>query len=184
MIFIIGSGGSSQEMRLVCVDPYRVLFQVTTWKVGGSGKYAHYFSNVEGVALTWQDNKARIAIKTFSGEAEDPCREAIPCAWWQSDLICPHMVIEACWVARTGRPGGFLWCKGIGGSWSLMQSRDICLVGGSTICSSGISTAGCLRVCWTFQVGGEGRGRGVPFLFCGRSNGGTRCLGDCHMANI
>ena len=31
--------------------------------------------------------------------------------------------------------------------------------------SSGISTAGCLRVCWTFQVGGGGRGRGVPFVF-------------------
>ena len=25
---------------------------------------------------------------------------------------------------------------------------------------------------------GEGGGRGVPFLFCGRGNGGTGCLGD------
>ena len=56
------------------------LFEVTTWKVGGSGKYAQYFSDVEEVALAWQDSKASIAIKTLSGEAEDPCREAIPCA--------------------------------------------------------------------------------------------------------
>ena len=71
MIFIIGSGGSSQEMRLVCVDPYRVLFQVTTWKVGESGKYAHYFSNVEGVALTWQDNKARIVMRMRAKDTMD-----------------------------------------------------------------------------------------------------------------
>ena len=64
------------------------LFQVTTWKVGGSGKYAQfffffdaqYFSDVEEVAFAWQDSKASIAIKTLSGEAEDPCRETIPCA--------------------------------------------------------------------------------------------------------
>ena len=55
------------------------LFQVTTWKVGGSGKYAQYSSDGEGVALAWQDSKASIAINTPSGEAEDPCREAIPC---------------------------------------------------------------------------------------------------------
>ena len=56
------------------------LFQVTTWKVGGSGKYAQYFSDVEEVALACQDSKASIAMKTLSGEAEDPCKEAIPCA--------------------------------------------------------------------------------------------------------
>ena len=56
------------------------LFQVTTWKVGGSGNYAQYFSDEEEIALAWQDSKASIAIKTLSGEAEDPCREAMPCA--------------------------------------------------------------------------------------------------------
>ena len=72
------------------------LFQVTTWEVGGSGKYAQYFSDVEVVALSWQDSKASVAINTLSGEAEDPCREAMPCARWQSDFICPHVGMEAC----------------------------------------------------------------------------------------
>ena len=63
------------------MDPYRVLFQVTTWKVGGSGKYIQYFSGVGEEALTWQDSKASMAINIFSGEVEDPCKEAIPCAW-------------------------------------------------------------------------------------------------------
>ena len=80
---------------------------LTTWKIRGSGKYAQYFSDVEEVAFAWQDSKASIAIKTLSGEAEDPCREAIPCARWQSDFICPHVGMEACWVAHAGRPGGF-----------------------------------------------------------------------------
>ena len=41
---------------------------------------AQYFSDVEVVAFIWQENKASTAIKTLSGEAEDPCRETIPCA--------------------------------------------------------------------------------------------------------
>ena len=41
---------------------------------------AQYFSDVEEVAFIWQENKASTAIKTLSGEAEDPCRETIPCA--------------------------------------------------------------------------------------------------------
>lgn len=41
---------------------------------------AQYFSDVEEVAFTWQESEASIAIKALSGEAEDPCREAIPCA--------------------------------------------------------------------------------------------------------
>ena len=78
---------------LTCIGS---LFKVTTWKVGGSGKYAQYFSDVEEVAPAWQDSKASIAIKTLSGEAEDPYREAIPCASWHSDLICPHVGMEPC----------------------------------------------------------------------------------------
>ena len=31
--------------------------------------------------------------------------------------------------------------------------------------------------------GSGGRGRGVPLLFCDRSNGGAGCLGDCNMVN-
>ena len=104
MIFIIISIGSSQETT--CIGSP---FQVTTWKVRGSGKYAQYFSEVEEVALAWQDSKASMAMKTLSGEAEDPCREAMPCARWQSDLICPHVGMEACCAARAGRPGGFHW---------------------------------------------------------------------------
>ena len=104
MIFIIISIGSSQETTRIGSQ-----FQVTTWKVRGSGKYAQYFSEVEEVALAWQDSKASMAMKTLSGEAEDPCREAMPCARWQSDLICPHVGMEACCAARAGRPGGFHW---------------------------------------------------------------------------
>ena len=40
---------------------------------------AQYFSDVEGIAFTWQQSEASIAIKTLSGEVEDPCREAIAC---------------------------------------------------------------------------------------------------------
>ena len=72
------------------------LFQVTSWKVRGSGNYAQYFSDVEEVAFIWQESKASKTIKTPSGKAEDLCREAIPCARWQSDLICPHVGMEAC----------------------------------------------------------------------------------------
>ena len=79
-IFNIRSIGSSQETTRI-----GSLFQVTTWKVRGSGKYAQYFSEVEEVGLAWQDSKASIAMKTLSGEAEGPCREAMPCARWQSD---------------------------------------------------------------------------------------------------
>ena len=31
--------------------------------------------------------------------------------------------------------------------------------------------------------GSGGRGRGVPLLFCDRSNGGTGCLGNCNVVN-
>ena len=65
MIFIIGSIGSSQKMRLVCVDPYRVTIPSNYLEGGGSGKYAQYFSDVEEVPFTWQESEARIAIKTF-----------------------------------------------------------------------------------------------------------------------
>lgn len=56
------------------------------------------FRGVEEEAFTWQDSKASIAINTLS-EVEDPCAEAIPCAWWQSVLICPQVGMEACRVA-------------------------------------------------------------------------------------
>ena len=71
------------------------LFQVTTCKVGESGRYAQYLVGI-GEALTWQESKASMVINIFSGEAGDPCKEAIPCAWWQSIFICPHLGMGAC----------------------------------------------------------------------------------------
>ena len=62
---------------LTCIG---LLFQVTTWKVGGSGIYAQYFVGI-GEVLTWQESKASVAINIFSGEAEDPCKEDTPRAW-------------------------------------------------------------------------------------------------------
>ena len=86
--------------------------------------------------------------------------------------------MEACSVARAGHPGGLLWGKELGGTISFIQSCDICLVGGSSPCSSRISGVICLEVSWTSRIGGGSGGRGGPFLFCGRGSGGTRCLGD------
>ena len=61
-----------------------------------------------------------------------------------------------------------------------LPAQDVLVV---SIGSSGISIASCFIVCWTFQVGSGGKGRGVSFFFCGRSNGGAGCLGDCDMAS-
>ena len=71
------------------------LFQLTTWKVGGTGRYVQYLVGI-GEALTWQESKASMAINIFSGEAGDPCKEAIPRAWWQSIFICPQVGMGAC----------------------------------------------------------------------------------------
>ena len=73
-------------------------FQETTWKVGGSGRYAQYLAGI-GEALTWQESKASMAINIFSGEAGDPCKEAISRAWGQSVFICPQVGMEAFRVA-------------------------------------------------------------------------------------
>ena len=62
------------------MDPYRVTVPSNYLK-GGSGKYAQYFFGAGEEALTWQDSKASRAINTLSGEAGEPCGEAIPCAW-------------------------------------------------------------------------------------------------------
>ena len=86
-------------------------------------------------------------------------------------------------MARVGHPGDFLWGKELGGIVSLIRSCDICLVGGSSSCSSGISGVIRLEISWASRVGGGRGGRGGPFLFCGRGSGGTRCLGGCDMTN-
>ena len=52
-------------MRLVCVDPFRVIVPSNYLEGGGSGRYAQYFSDVEEVAFTWQESEASIAIETF-----------------------------------------------------------------------------------------------------------------------
>ena len=115
--------------------------------------------------LIWQESKASMAINTFSGETGDPCKEAIPWAWWQSVLICPQVGMGACWVAWVGQPGIFLRARGSGGVTSCMWSWDICLVGGSIPCSSRVSDVSCLHVGSISLAGGGSRGRGGLFLF-------------------
>ena len=77
--------------------PIGSLFQVTTWKVGGSGKYAPKFSGAGEEALIWQDSKARIAINTLSGEVEESSGEDM-CLVTQRLNLSP------------GRYGGLLSC--------------------------------------------------------------------------
>ena len=78
LVFYIGSRRSSQKARLVCINPYKVTTPRDYLK---SWRTREQFSGVGDKKPTWQDSRASIAINTFSGEVEDPCKEAIPCAW-------------------------------------------------------------------------------------------------------
>ena len=158
------------------------LFQVTTWKVGGSRRNTQYLVGM-GEALTWQESKASMAINTFSGETEDPCRETIPCAWWQSALIWPQVDTEASWVDWAQHPGGLLQGKGLGGAISCIWSCDICLVGGSVLCSSRISNVSCPRVSSASRAGRGRGGRGGFFLFRDHGGGVIWYPGSWDMAN-
>ena len=86
-------------------------------------------------------------------------------------------------MTHIGHPGDFLQGKELGGTISFIRSGDICLVGGSSSCSSGISGVIRLEVSGTSHSGGGSGSRGCPFFFCGLGNRGTRCLGGCNMTN-
>lgn len=66
---------------------------------------------------------------------------------------------------------------------SLIWSCVICLVDGSSSCSSGLSGVSRLKNSGTSHIGRGSGCRGGPFLFCGRGKEGTRCLGGCDMVN-
>ena len=113
-----------QTIRQPHIDPYRVI--VPSHYLEGRGIREIYpiffwcpifFWYKRGsiyMARKWSKHN----YKNLLREAEDPCRETILCAWWQSDLICPHVDMEACWVAHTGCLGCRSW-----GIWTSSKDR-------------------------------------------------------------